>query len=112
MCRTGGKSSKRRWVSAVDGAPGRRYTIAGMQVTAPRSGWPAALLAVVIVLSSLLVRAGGAATWPSNAASAAGSYDWLQFDGDAQHDGNNQLETTISAGNVSTLAQLFRISLP
>jgi len=40
------------------------------------------------------------------------SYDWLQFNGDPQHSGNNTLETTITSGNVVSLTQLFQVSLP
>jgi hypothetical protein len=41
-----------------------------------------------------------------------GAYDWLQFNGDARHGGNNTLETQIAAANVSGLAKLFTIMLP
>jgi len=39
-------------------------------------------------------------------------YDWLQFNFDPQHSGNNTRETTITPQNVGSLHQLFRISLP
>jgi hypothetical protein len=39
-------------------------------------------------------------------------YDWLQFNFDASHSGSNTLEQIISAANVSTLHQLFQITLP
>ncbi len=45
-------------------------------------------------------------------AAAATTYDWLQFDGNPSHNGNNTQETSITASNVSTLSQLFRVSLP
>jgi outer membrane protein assembly factor BamB len=45
-------------------------------------------------------------------ASSVQAYDWLQFDGDAQHSGNNTLETRISSANVANLQQLFQVSLP
>jgi hypothetical protein len=38
-------------------------------------------------------------------------YNWLQFDGDAQHDGNNTLETTLNATNVGRLHVLFQVPL-
>jgi PQQ enzyme repeat/PQQ-like domain len=47
---------------------------------------------------------------PSNA--AAGPYDWLQFMGNARHDGNNTLEGQISAATVSQLTFAFQITLP
>jgi hypothetical protein len=40
------------------------------------------------------------------------AYDWLQFNGDAQHSGNNTKEIMISKNNVSSLAQLFQATLP
>ena len=40
------------------------------------------------------------------------SYDWLQFNFDPQHSGNNTKETKISKLNVSGLHQLFKVSLP
>lgn len=45
-------------------------------------------------------------------AGGATPYDWLQFDGDPQHSGNNTLETTISPQNVGGLTQLFQVTLP
>ncbi len=38
--------------------------------------------------------------------------DWLQFNFDAQHSGNNTRETQLSVGNVSSLKLLFQITLP
>jgi hypothetical protein len=40
------------------------------------------------------------------------AYDWLQFNGDAAHSGNNTAETILSAANVSQLAQKYQITLP
>ena len=45
-------------------------------------------------------------------ARAATTYDWPQFNGDAQHSGNNTHETVLSAGNVASLTQLFQVTLP
>jgi len=45
-------------------------------------------------------------------AAAATTYDWLQFDGNPSHTGNNTQETSITTSNVGTLSQLFRVSLP
>jgi outer membrane protein assembly factor BamB len=39
-------------------------------------------------------------------------YDWLQFNFDPQHSGNDTKETKINMQNVSHLHQLFKISLP
>jgi len=46
------------------------------------------------------------------ASSQAAAYDWLQFNGDAAHSGNNTVETVLSASNVSQLAQKYQITLP
>lgn len=40
------------------------------------------------------------------------NYDWLQFNFDPQHSGNNTRETIITPQNVGNLHQLFKISLP
>ncbi|MEP6943491.1 MAG: PQQ-binding-like beta-propeller repeat protein [Betaproteobacteria bacterium] len=42
----------------------------------------------------------------------AGAYDWRQFGGNAQHNGNNAGETTITKSNVSTLIQKYQVVLP
>src|SRR5215472_3115933 len=44
--------------------------------------------------------------------SAATTYDWPQFGFDAAHSGNNPLETTVSRGNVASLAPVFSVRLP
>jgi hypothetical protein len=44
--------------------------------------------------------------------SAVSAYDWLQFNGDSQHGGNNGQEMAITAANVHGLQRLFQISLP
>lgn len=44
--------------------------------------------------------------------SQAAGYDWLQFGFDQQHSGNNPLETTLNASNVSGLKKLFQVQLP
>jgi outer membrane protein assembly factor BamB len=44
--------------------------------------------------------------------SAVSAYDWLQFNGDSQHDGNNTEERAITAANVHGLQRLFQIGLP
>ena len=50
----------------------------------------------------------GAATY----ASSSLAYDWLQFNGDAAHGGNNTRERKISRNNVTSLTQLFQATLP
>lgn len=40
------------------------------------------------------------------------NYNWLQFNFNAQHSGNNTKETKINLNNVGNLHQLFKISLP
>jgi outer membrane protein assembly factor BamB len=49
---------------------------------------------------------------PSTDVNAAASYDWLQFNGDAQHSGNNTHETQLSSANVASLARSFQVTLP
>src|SRR5208283_3853489 len=39
------------------------------------------------------------------------AYDWLQFNGDTAHSGNNQLENQINVNNVGQLALKFQASL-
>ncbi len=46
---------------------------------------------------------------PAPPASAA---DWPQFNVDSRHNGNNQQETIINLGNVSTLHVLYHVTLP
>lgn len=41
----------------------------------------------------------------------AATYDWLQFFGDARHNGNNTAETSISAANVSGLTRKWQVSM-
>jgi hypothetical protein len=40
------------------------------------------------------------------------AYDWLQFNGDASHSGNNIFEYKISVSNVGQLQMLFQVTLP
>ncbi len=46
------------------------------------------------------------------AATSAPAYDWLQFNGDAAHSGNNRLEKAIDRNNVATLQFKFQATLP
>ena len=45
-------------------------------------------------------------------ASPARAADWPEFNGDGRHNGNNQQETIINSGNVSTLHPLYHVTLP
>jgi len=49
---------------------------------------------------------------PGDLAAQASPYDWLQFNGNPQHDGNNTRETVLGASNVVSLQLLFQSSLP
>jgi hypothetical protein len=42
----------------------------------------------------------------------AQAYDWLQFNGDAQHRGNNTSETTLGLSNVASLTLKYQANLP
>jgi hypothetical protein len=42
----------------------------------------------------------------------ATAYDWLQFNGDPAHSGNNTAETILGPGNVPALTEKFQIALP
>jgi hypothetical protein len=46
------------------------------------------------------------------AASSAFAYDWLQFNGDPAHSGNNTAEAILGRGNVASLAKKFQVVLP
>ncbi len=59
--------------------------------------------------SALALTALAAAGLPALPARAA---DWPEFNGDGRHNGNNQQETIIHAGNVSTLHPLYHVTLP
>ena len=87
-------------------------------------------LAVAVVLAFITSAANAMAPNPSQAGAGsapAGSnsvylplvykpgtsyYDWLQFDYDSRHSGNNPAEQTITSANVSTLQELFQVTLP
>lgn len=63
-----------------------------------------------IAVLLLLVLAG--MMMPHGHSMAAAPYDWLQFDGNAQHSGDNALETTLTTANVGSLQRLFQVTLP
>jgi outer membrane protein assembly factor BamB len=60
----------------------------------------------------LRLGAGGRLSVGLAFASPAATYDWLQFDFDAQHSGNDTQETAITAANAGSLHRLFQVSLP
>ncbi|MCA1664429.1 MAG: hypothetical protein LC659_09205, partial [Myxococcales bacterium] len=57
-------------------------------------------------------RSLASSTAPAGRAAVAGAYDWLQFNGGADHSGNNRQESALAVGNVGRLQRLFQISLP
>jgi len=48
----------------------------------------------------------------STYATGALAYDWLQFNGNPQHDGNNTREVRVGAANVSQLTRSYQVTLP
>jgi outer membrane protein assembly factor BamB len=86
-----------------------------MKVTMRRS-----VLRITLVLSSIVAASVSGACQVQNLTSdvvapgdpSTAGYDWLQFNFDAQHSGNNTRETHISSANVRSLGRLFQVSLP
>jgi hypothetical protein len=62
-----------------------------------------------LMLLATLSAAWLAAAWAAAPAHAA---DWPEFNVDGRHNGNNQQETIIHSGNVSTLHALYHVTLP
>src|SRR5262245_4590600 len=60
----------------------------------------------------MLTRPTAATTAAAMYAPTITAYDWLQFNGNSQHSGNNILERIISPGSVSALRLAFRVTLP
>jgi PQQ-like domain len=73
---------------------------------APRSSRRRPLLRAALALTGLATLLAAVASLPARAA------DWPEFDGDGRHNGNNQQETTIHSGNVSTLHVSYHVTLP
>ena len=71
-----------------------------------------ALFPGFLVLGLLGWRRVDASVLTGSAASTQSAFDWPQFDGDAQHSGNNTREWFISGANVASLSRMFRVSLP
>ncbi|HVU52593.1 MAG TPA: discoidin domain-containing protein, partial [Polyangia bacterium] len=67
-------------------------------------------MALTIVIQQACTSGGDPTSAVSRAATA--KYDWMQFGGGPSHSGNNTLEQTITASNVSGLKQLFQYHLP
>jgi outer membrane protein assembly factor BamB len=62
-------------------------------------------LSIGLIVSSLILGL-------SLSSSKTSLYDWLQFNGDPQHSGNNTMETLISSDNVMQLQRVYQVSLP
>jgi outer membrane protein assembly factor BamB len=62
----------------------------------------------LILLAVLVLAAASRAALPAPARAA----DWPEFNVDGRHNGNNQQETAIHSGNVSTLHALYHVTLP
>ena len=65
-----------------------------------------------IVLGVAGWRRADATILAGSPATTQSAYDWPQFDGDAQHSGNNTQEWLISRTNVAELTRMFQVSLP
>lgn len=63
------------------------------------------VVAVLLVVIAVVIM-------PHRHTLAAAPYNWLQFDGNAQHSGDNTLETTLTTANVGGLQRLFQVALP
>jgi hypothetical protein len=74
--------------------------------TAPRSSRRRPLLRAALALTGLATLLASVASLPARAA------DWPEFGGDGRHNLNNQQETTIHSGNVSTLHVKYHVTLP
>jgi outer membrane protein assembly factor BamB len=48
----------------------------------------------------------------ATACGSATAYDWLQFNGDAAHSGNNTLEAALDRNSVASLALKYQVALP
>jgi len=72
---------------------------------------PGKRVAAIATVAAVVLTAGGLFASQPLTARASG-YDWPQFDGNAQHSGNNTMETAITPANVHTLTRLFQVTLP
>ncbi|MGB8648938.1 MAG: PQQ-binding-like beta-propeller repeat protein [Anaerolineae bacterium] len=75
------------------------------------------ILGFVLLTLFLLIPVPLHAAPPAYPAQATGlapvaAYDWLQFNFDTQHSGNNPSESTLTAANVNQLQKLFQVALP
>jgi len=89
--------------------------------TIQRRRWPsgvwrgiAAASAGAALLLTLLPPPTPAALASATGATGAtgGRYDWLQYDGNPAHSGDNMQETALGAANVARLHRIFRVVLP
>jgi uncharacterized protein (TIGR03437 family) len=67
---------------------------------------------LLLLLALTLIRPPAATTAAKTYSPDITTYDWLQFNGNAQHSGNNTQERLISPGSVSALRLAFRVTLP
>ncbi len=79
----------------------------GAYVPAILVGAGVLLITVLGTRSPLAAREG-----PATLAAQASPYDWLQYNGNSRHDGNNTQETVLGASNVASLQFLFQATLP
>ncbi len=71
--------------------------------------WFAIAVSTVLLAALLLITIPSGA--PAVSAATTATYDWLQFNFNPQHSGNNTSETTITAANVNTLAKVYQVTL-
>lgn len=73
---------------------------------------PARLAAVARVASTAIAAALAVLAATGTAAAQQHPGQWLEFDVDGRHNGNNQEEIAINAGSVSTLHPIYHVTLP
>ena len=70
---------------------------------------------MVVIVLGLLLGVVSLTPWGDTiqlASPLLAAYDWLQFNANPQHSGNNTQEQAITLSNVSSLRQIFQVSLP
>jgi hypothetical protein len=113
-------------LSVLSNIRSHRVLVYGMSMGKKRiSRLAAALLILLVMLATSNLSINPVRTEAASQAATSGItiylplvfkngplYDWLQFDGDSSHSGNNTLERIISPANVSQLHLLFQVTLP
>ena len=79
------------------GAHKRHLEVSGRPSGAARKRHGVAAIAVLVISAF--------------AAAPALAYDWIQFNGDSTHSGNNTAETILGAGNMAQLAQRYQVTM-